>query len=582
METRPESFSRAPLGERRTIANGALVLVVSLILFFPALGTAPLFDDDETRFASVAREMRQSGDWVVPRFNGEITDKPPLHFWIMASAFSLFGEGAAQARLGSALFSLVSVLSLFWLASRLYDQEVGKWSALALATSLLFVAEARLATTDAALLMLVSLVFALAAGGWWDREGRVRMNCGGLASLSVSRAIAIGFVAGLGVLCKGPAAFLLPLATMWLFAFCLDATGKKEGFVAWLWRSFKVVRPGGLAGGLLAAAVPWHAAVWKQAGAEWFGLFYGLHYLGRLAWLEPLTGLAMAPPEGHAGFPLFQVVALFGGLFPWSVFLPLALWHTLRGASQAKPENSAAATYFSLWLLVWTVAVGFSSTQLPHYSFPAYPAACVMIASLVVRALRYPAAVSSGWLYAAAGGLLAGGFVLLAVPLVAARWLELPILAKLAWVGAIPLATASIFALAVYGKARRPAMWCFLAGAILLQSVVFQAVLPALGLSGGAMRAVEKAGEVVRDGKRWASYRYSSPGLVWACGGRVTFCQSAAEVADFLRSGEGAFAVVATDQLGEVQSALGSPPEELARWRPPERRSKVALLRSAP
>jgi len=582
VKTSPDIPPTESLKKRGRLYDVLLLLTLSSALFFPGLGDAPLFDDDETRFASVAREMVQSGDWVVPRFNGEIADKPPLLFWTMAAAFSMLGETPAAARFGSAAFSLVAVLTLWWLASRIFDREVGRWSALGLATCLLFVAEARLATTDAALLVLVSLVFALAIGGWWDGKGGIRTVAAGLVPLTVPRAATIGFVGGLGVLCKGPAAILLPLLSLWLFACCMSFGRNKENFFLLLLRSLASLRPLGLAFGVLVAAAPWHVAVWQPGGEEWFQIFYGQHYLGRLALLAPLTGVAMLPPSGHGGFPFFQVVSLFGGLFPWSVFLPLAAWRTFRGGLSSAPTFSAARVFVSLWLLVWVAAVSFSSTQLPHYSFPAYPAACMMIASLLVSALRSPAGLSDGWLYAAAAGLLAGALVLVFAVLAGAHLLDLPALAPFALIGVIPALTAGVFAVAVHRGARRIAASVFLTGTILLQWSIFHFALPALEFSGGAMRAVAKVGEILPGEKRWASYRYSSPGVVWASGGRVQTCRSAADVAAFLQSGRGNFAFVSTDAFEEVASALDSPPSVVYRWRPPERRSDTVLLGSAP
>jgi len=60
-----------------------------LVFFFGAallysLGnwSLPLIDRDEPRFAEASREMRQSGDFLLPRLNGEHRfDKPPLIFF---------------------------------------------------------------------------------------------------------------------------------------------------------------------------------------------------------------------------------------------------------------------------------------------------------------------------------------------------------------------------------------------------------------------------------------------------------------------------------------------------------------------
>ena len=55
------------------------------VLFLVNIGGYDLWPPDEPRFAEVAREMVQSGDYLVPRVNGEPDkEKPPVLFWAVA------------------------------------------------------------------------------------------------------------------------------------------------------------------------------------------------------------------------------------------------------------------------------------------------------------------------------------------------------------------------------------------------------------------------------------------------------------------------------------------------------------------
>ena len=59
--------------------NLALFLLGAVLLYSIGNWSLPLIDRDEPRFAEASREMRQSGNFVVPRLNGEYRfDKPPL------------------------------------------------------------------------------------------------------------------------------------------------------------------------------------------------------------------------------------------------------------------------------------------------------------------------------------------------------------------------------------------------------------------------------------------------------------------------------------------------------------------------
>ena len=63
-------------------------------VFFTALGSSYLWDEDEPKNAECAREMLAAGEWIVPQFNYQLrTDKPILLYWLMLAAYHTFGVG---------------------------------------------------------------------------------------------------------------------------------------------------------------------------------------------------------------------------------------------------------------------------------------------------------------------------------------------------------------------------------------------------------------------------------------------------------------------------------------------------------
>ena len=65
--------------------NGTLIAITAFlaVALFGILAR-PLLPVDETRYLTVAWEMREGGHWLVPRLNGEIyPHKPPLLFWLI-------------------------------------------------------------------------------------------------------------------------------------------------------------------------------------------------------------------------------------------------------------------------------------------------------------------------------------------------------------------------------------------------------------------------------------------------------------------------------------------------------------------
>lgn len=60
------------------------LLAVGIGLFILNLGGRDLWEPDETRYAVIAREMKETGNWILAHLNGEVyAEKPPLSFWLV-------------------------------------------------------------------------------------------------------------------------------------------------------------------------------------------------------------------------------------------------------------------------------------------------------------------------------------------------------------------------------------------------------------------------------------------------------------------------------------------------------------------
>jgi 4-amino-4-deoxy-L-arabinose transferase-like glycosyltransferase len=55
-------------------------MITGLLIFFFNLGGRDLWDPDETRYAVVAREMRETGQWILPHFCSS-----PLAYFLFTS-----------------------------------------------------------------------------------------------------------------------------------------------------------------------------------------------------------------------------------------------------------------------------------------------------------------------------------------------------------------------------------------------------------------------------------------------------------------------------------------------------------------
>src|ERR1700679_3190544 len=105
------------------------------------LGSAPLENPDEGRYAEVPREMIASGDWVTPRLNGvPYFEKPPLTYWAIAACEEYLGPGEWSGRLMPALLAVAGILLTYGATRRIYGRDSGFWAAIVLGMSLLYAA----------------------------------------------------------------------------------------------------------------------------------------------------------------------------------------------------------------------------------------------------------------------------------------------------------------------------------------------------------------------------------------------------------------------------------------------------------
>src|SRR5262249_25588923 len=113
-----------------------LILATLYLCYFSHLDTLGLIGPDEPRYAWIARDMMETGDYVTPRLYGKPWfEKPPLYYWGAALSFKLLGATEAAGRLPSAFSALLATLAIAWLALRLYGAETARWVLLLLPTT---------------------------------------------------------------------------------------------------------------------------------------------------------------------------------------------------------------------------------------------------------------------------------------------------------------------------------------------------------------------------------------------------------------------------------------------------------------
>jgi 4-amino-4-deoxy-L-arabinose transferase-like glycosyltransferase len=386
------SPDRPPLGAALEAARRRPYLALALLcllLYLPGFFTLPATDRDEARFAQASRQMVESGDHVRIRFGEEERNKKPagVHWLQSASVQALEAAGLATRadiwayRAPSLAGAVLAVLATFHWGRALVGRRAAFLGAAMLASSLVLVAEAHIAKTDAALLATVAASMGL-FGAAYLRPG----------AFSAKRAAAFWLLLGAGVLLKGPVGPMVPL----LAGVTLAVADKGA---PWL----RALRPLWGVPLMLLAAAPWFVAIGIATEGRFFAEAVGGDMLSKVGSGE----------EKHWGPPGYYLLTFALSAFPGAWIVLLAL------PSAWRDRRTVAATRFLLawavpsWLLFEAV-----QTKLPHYTLPLFPALMLLGAAWAMDPLRRMPA-RPWWRGLAVAALALGAFGLAAAALAA-------------------------------------------------------------------------------------------------------------------------------------------------------------------
>jgi 4-amino-4-deoxy-L-arabinose transferase-like glycosyltransferase len=435
-----------------------LIVVVAAVVLFFNLGASRLWDRDEPRNAGCAAEMMARSDWVVPTFNDELRQqKPVLLYWLIMSAYGLFGQTEFAARFWSAALAIGTVIATYGIARRLIGPLAGLLAGTILCTNLMFDVTARAATPDSVLIFCGTVALWLYVMGTFAPRNQQDLGADTL-KLRVPDSwfpqnylivIAMYAMLGLGVLAKGPVGFLLPMAIIGMFGLIQRLPKKPASpikadsliqklfqfgstcaapfhpthFLKTLWS----MRPLTAAVVVLLVAAPWYVLVDARTEGEFTRLFFLGEHFGR----------ATTAMESHRGGLWFYPLTILVGFFPWSMFwgpLVVMLFVKRRIAGRL----SVAECFAICWIAIQVGAFSIAQTKLPSYVTPCYPALAILTANFLAIWVASESSLSWKWMYAAYSGLILGG-LLLAAGLAVAASLYFPDQIWLLTIGLIPI-----------------------------------------------------------------------------------------------------------------------------------------------
>jgi len=328
--------------------------LLALLLLFIAGQRHGLWGNDEPREAEIAREMSASGDWVVPRLNGQaFLEKPPLTHWGAALVFRAVGEPSeAWCRVPSAFWGLIGALATAWLGGMLAGRTAGLLAALILATCGEWLYIAHHLLVDVPLAACVVLTLALFWYGYGSGVGQKRLGYLGCAIAAGGAFMAKGMV---GVIIPGSAIIV---------------------FLAWRreWREIaRLIAPWNVAA-CVAVPLSWLGALWVREGTGALRVF---------VWDNQVLRFISSTAD-HAHAPWYYVLILPEVLLPWVIFLPPAALRLFRPSGE-KSITDSGRQYLMAVIAVPFIVLSIASGKRHLYLLPLLPGFAIMIAAWIAE-----------------------------------------------------------------------------------------------------------------------------------------------------------------------------------------------------
>ena len=332
------------------IAAVSLLLIFAYLLLIAGTSDRGLVGPDEPRYAAVAREMAESGDWITPRLDGQPWfEKPALLYWMAALASKLGLSDDRATRLPVVLMSLGFLAFFYWRISNEFGSPAAEYATTILATSAGWVAFSQIGVFDLPLTVSLSAALLLLLGWTRDRQDPRPRRLSAFAALVGVSALAKGLV--------GPA-----LAVLAIVPICFN-----RGFRSVATRLLhpRVVLPFAL------VALPWYVLCYVENGRAFFDEFFWRHHFERLA----------SESIRHAQPVWYFIPVLLAALLPWTPLLGLLLGNG-RGNGW---RQDGRLRFLGFWALVTLVLFSLVRNKLPGYILPALPPLAALMGVRLAR-----------------------------------------------------------------------------------------------------------------------------------------------------------------------------------------------------
>lgn len=342
---------------RKGIAAAALLLL-GCVIYLGNAGFPGLLDDADSSHAMVSVEMLRRHDWVILFMNGvRYLMKAPLHYWLVAACYAVFGQNEFATRLPVALSMIALALLANIFIRRYFGERAGFYSGLAVLTGVGFFLFTRIMIPEAICALEFTAAFYLFIRGWTGSLN-TRVAYWGVAVLTA-----------LAMLTRGLIGVIFPVAVIGLFIIATRS-----------WQRIRELRLVSSTLVFLAIAAPWHILASLRASTFFWSYFINEHFKRAIG--------TRFPPDYEAVPLWLWLAAHLIWLFPWSIFLPAFF---RRFPHPRNWKNLSMQQQVQLLLVLWSgfILFFFSMTfgsRMEYYSFGAWPAIAILLGIGLARA----------------------------------------------------------------------------------------------------------------------------------------------------------------------------------------------------
>lgn len=324
-----------------------ILIICGAALYLPATFYRDLHWEEEMKYVEVAKEMYDTGNWLVPHFGGNLySHKPPFYFHFLNLSRFLAGSYSVTAMVMISLIPgiLIAIVTFFW-GSLNFNKRYGFLSALILMITFYFFALSITVRMDHLMgFFIISALFSFYLGYSSESERKDRFYY--LVYLFMALAIWI----------KGPAGFLIPLVVISVFLL--------------IQKDFSEFKNLQLKKGILifiGVILLWLVPALIKGGKEYAYQLLVIQTFGR-------TVNSFAHQKAF-----YYYLTTFSFTFlPWSFFLYSAFIYCFKN----RRKLPQFIKFLLSWFIVTFILFSLISGKLDIYLLPIYPAGSLLVVYL--------------------------------------------------------------------------------------------------------------------------------------------------------------------------------------------------------